>query len=357
MSTPKMLKVLVASLVAFPLLVTLTLVLQNPPANRIGEVFEASALEKAAHNVTSLHAGSEDVSSQFTEMPKDKLLGGLLASGFDEGSCLSSGWGNRVLTLTSAFLYALLTNRVLLVDQGIVMTNLFSHDYDDHDKLFLCDQDQTLLSRVPWLIMKSDNYFVPSLFLMPSFEQELSKLFPQKDTVFHHLGRYLFHPSNHVWGLITRYYEAYLAKANERIGIQIRNFDTGPGPFQYVMDQVLACTLKYKVLPQVDRKRTIVTQSEKANLKAILITSLSSGTLRIQGLGGLKPWILYKSNNQTTPNPPCRMAMSMEPCFHAPPFYDCKTKKGIDNGALVPHVRHCEDMSWGIKLVDNHDEL
>ena len=32
-----------------------------------------------------------------------------------------------------------------------------AHDYDDHDKLFLCDQDQTLLSRVPWLIMKSDN--------------------------------------------------------------------------------------------------------------------------------------------------------------------------------------------------------
>ena len=97
---------------------------------------------------------------------------------------------------------------------------------------------------------------------MPSFEQELSKLFPQKDTVLLHLGRYLFHPSNHVWGLIIRYYEVYLAKADERIGIQIRNFDTGLGPFQYVMDQVLAYTLKYKVLPQVDRKRTIVTQSE-----------------------------------------------------------------------------------------------
>ena len=212
-------------------------------------------------------------------MPKDKLLGGLLASGFDEGSCLSryqsslfrrpslhkpssyllsrlrsyedlhkrcgpytksynraqkqlksnhsasstkckyvvwisySGLGNRVLTLTSTFLYALLTNRVLLVDQGMDMADLFcepfpekswvlpvdfplketfkilsqkfphsygnmlkknisntstvslpsylylhlAHDYDDHDKLFLFDQDQTLLSRVPWLIMKSDN--------------------------------------------------------------------------------------------------------------------------------------------------------------------------------------------------------
>ncbi|XP_030959356.1 galactoside 2-alpha-L-fucosyltransferase-like [Quercus lobata] len=500
-----MLKVLVASLAAFPLLVTLTLVLQNPPTNRIGEVFEASALENAAHNVTSFNAAY--VGRYWLYKPSSYLLSRLrsyedlhklcgpytksynrtqklLKSHLNASSTKCkyvvwisySGLGNRVLTLTSAFLYALLTNRVLLVDQGKDMTDLFcepfpekswvlpvdfplketfkilsqyfphsygnmlkknisntstvslpsylylhlAHDYDDQDKHFLCDQDQTLLSRVPWLIMKSDLYFVPSLFLMPSFEQELSKLFPHKDTVFHHLGRYLFHPSNHVWGLITRYYQAYLAKADERIGIQIRNFDTRPGPFQYVIDQVLACTLKYKVLPQVDWKRTIVTQSEKANLKAILITSLSSRYFEnvrnmywehptvngdvvevfqpsqeqfqhtknrlhnnkawaemyllsltdvsvtsawstfgyvAQGLGGLKPWILYKSDNQTTPNPPCRQAMSMEPCFHAPPLYDCKTKKGIDNGALVPHVRHCEDMSWGLKLVDNHDEL
>ena len=279
-------------------------------------------------------------------MPIDKLLGGLLAPGFDEGSCLSryqsslyrkaslhipssyllsrlrsyedlhkrcgpytksynrtqkllkscrrassteckyvvwlsySGLSNRVLTLASAFLYALLTNRVLLVDQGKDMADLFcepfpekswllpvdfplkkrfkifnqksphsygnmlkknilntsreslpsylylhlAHDYDDHDKLFFCDQYQTLLNRVPWLIMKTDNYFVPSRFLMPSFEQELSTLFPQRDTVFHHVGRYLFHPTNRVWGLITRYYQAYLAKADERIGIQIRIF-------------------------------------------------------------------------------------------------------------------------------------
>jgi xyloglucan fucosyltransferase len=486
-------------------------------------------------------AGLEDVSSQPTDTLKDKLLGGLLAPGFDEGSCLSryqsslyrksplhkpssyllsrlrsyedlhkrcgpytksynttleqlksgqsasstecrylvwisfSGLGNRILTLASAFLYALLTNRVLLVDPGKDMADLFcepfpekswllptdfsfkdqfnifgqksphsygnmlknnilnssietlpshlylylAHDYDDHDKLFFCDQDQALLGRVPWLIMKTDNYFVPSLFLIPSFEQELSKLFPQKDTVFHHLGRYLFHPSNHVWGLITRYYQAYLANADERIGIQIRVFETGSGPFQYVMDQILACTLKEKVLPEVDR-RSIVTPLGKRNLKAVLMTSLSSGYFEnvrnmywehptvtgevvgvyqpsheefqqtekylhnrkawaemyllsltdvlvtsawstfgyvAQGLGGLKPWILYKPENQTAPDPACRRLMSMEPCFHAPPFYDCKAKTGTDTGALVPHVRHCEDMSWGLKLVDGHDEL
>ncbi|KAF6148151.1 hypothetical protein GIB67_011926 [Kingdonia uniflora] len=386
-----------------------------------------------------------------------------------------SGLGNRILTLASAFLYALLTNRVLLVDRGTDMADLFCepfpemswllpldfplkkfsnfdqkspqcygkmvktniinnsttslppfmylhlvHDYDDHDKLFFCDQDQSLLKRVPWLIMKTDNYFVPSLFLIPSFEGELSNLFPEKDTVFHHLGRYLFHPSNQVWGLISRYYQAYLANADERIGIQIRIFDTGDGPFQYVVDQIISCSFKEKLLPEINLKgEPIVSSTKNQTLKAVLITSLTSGYFEkfrnmywehptvtgevigfyqpsheefqqtekkmhnrkawaeiyllsltdklvtsswstfgyvAQGIGGLKPWILYKPLNRTSPNPPCRRAMSMEPCFHAPPFYDCKAKKGIDTGELVPHVRHCEDMSWGLKLV-NHDEM
>lgn len=476
-------------------------------------------------------------------MPKDKLLGGLLAAGFDEPSCLSryqsasyrketphkpssylisklrsyealhkrcgphtesykktlealksghytgssdcnyvvwisfSGLGNRILTLVSAFLYALLTNRVLLVDPGVDMPDLFCepfpevswflpanfdlknqfssldqksphcygkmlknnsisnlgvhgvpsyvylhlvHDYDKQDKLFFCEQDQTFLQKTPWLIMKSDNYFVPSLFLIPSFEQELSKLFPNKETVFHFLGRYLLHPTNTVWGLITRYYKAYLVNADERIGVQIRVFDTGTGPFQHVLDQILACTIKENLLPEINKQESFSIPSGTPKSKAVLMTSLSSGYFEkvrdmywehptvtgevigiyqpsheeyqqtekqmhnrkalaemyllsltdvlvtsswstfgyvAQSLAGLRPWILYKPENQTAPDPPCRRAMSMEPCFHAPPFYDCKAKTGIDTGALVPHVRHCEDMSWGLKLVNYHDWL
>lgn len=387
-----------------------------------------------------------------------------------------SGLGNRILTLASAFLYALLTNRVLLVDPGVDVADLFcepfpevswflppdfplknqfnsfnqespqcygkmlknntitnskrllpssvylhlAHDYDDHDKLFFCDEDQTFLQKVPWLIVKTDNYFIPSLYLMPSFEQELSNLFPNKETVFHFLGRYLFHPTNQVWGLITRYYEAYLAKADERIGIQIRVFDTGTGPFQHVLDQILACTTKENLLPEINKQQHIISSSRIQKSKAVLMTSLNSGYFEkvrdiywehptvtgevigifqpsheeyqqtekqvhnrkawaemyllsltdmlvtsswstfgyvAQGLGGLRPWILDKPENRTAPDPPCRRAMSMEPCFHAPPFYDCKAKVGIDTGKVVPHVRHCEDMSWGLKLVDHYDKL
>ncbi|KAJ1405808.1 Xyloglucan fucosyltransferase [Sesbania bispinosa] len=538
-------KIFALCFVAVPLVVTLRLALSYPSSDPNPGFAQARILDKVSRTDTSVaENGSEDGHFESSKMSKDKLLGGLLAPGFDEGSCLSryesslyrktsphkpsayllsklrsyeelhkrcgpntesynktlkqlqsgqissstgseckyvvwisiSGLGNKILTVASAFLYAILTNRVLLVDPGKDMPDLFCepfpekswllptdfplkskfdmyeqkspdsygnmlknnilntsaeslpsflyfhlvHDYGEHDKLFFCDQDQMFFSKVPWLIMKSDNYFVPSLFLIPSFEQELSRLFPNKSTVFHHLGRYLFHPSNQVWGLITRYYQAYLAKADERIGIQIRVFESGTGPFQYVMDQILACTFKQKVLPEVDKQETVVPPSGKPHLKAVLMTSLSFGyfeNLRnmyweqptvtgdiigvyqpsheefqqtekqlhnrkawaemyllsltdvlvtsawstfgyvAQGLGGLKPWILYKPDNHTAPDPPCRRVMSMEPCFHAPPFYDCKAKTGIDTGKLVPHVRHCEDMSWGLKLVDSHDDL
>ncbi|KAH7548412.1 hypothetical protein JRO89_XS14G0122300 [Xanthoceras sorbifolium] len=57
-----------------------------------------------------------------------------------------------------------------------------------------------------------------------------------------------------------------------------------------------------------------------------------------QGLGGMRPWILYKIN-QTKPDPLCGRGMSMEPCYHAPPVYGCKAKTTVDTTTLVPHER------------------
>ncbi|KAK7330343.1 hypothetical protein VNO77_24533 [Canavalia gladiata] len=542
--TPTLMRLMgffLVSLILFSVIFSLSVVLRDPPSDAALRQLSPPTITTTSSTVfqkTQTHQGLDNDASDSLELLKDKLLGGLIADGFDETSCLSryqsamyhkglsgkpssylisrlrkyeaqhkecgpytdsynrtvkalrsgqftesstckyvvwvsfSGLGNRILTLASAFLYALLTNRVLLVDPGVDMTDLFCepfpdaswllptdfplnghlnnfnqksdqcygkmlknksvanstvpsfvylhlvHDYDDHDKLFFCDEEQHFLQKVPWLMMKTDNYFTPSLFLMPSFEQELNDLFPKKDTVFHFLGRYLLHPTNNVWGLVVRYYQAYLAKVDERVGIQIRVFDAEPGPFQHVLDQILACTLKKNILPDVNRQQDNISSAGVPKSKAVLMTSLSSGYFDkvrdmyweyptatgevvgvyqpshekyqqtqsqmhnqkalaemyllsltdmlvtsswstfgyvAQGLGGLKPWILYKPENRTAPDPPCRRAMSMEPCFHAPPFYDCKAKRGIDTGDLVPYVRHCEDMSWGLKLVDSHN--
>ncbi|KAK1570852.1 hypothetical protein Q3G72_008083 [Acer saccharum] len=356
----------------------------------------------------------------------------------DSGDCKYVVWvadcglGNRILSITSAFLYALLTDRVLLINQEKEMVDLFcepfptsswilpedfpfknkmsgfyqkvghsygnllksntinystpmlpsylylylSHDCDHDDQLFFCDQDQALLSKVPWLIMRSNVNFLPSMFLMSSFDQELDKLFPDKETVFHHLGS---------------------AKTS---------------PFGSVMDQILGCIQKEKLLPEVDTEKSIASPSKNQTSKVILVTSLFRGYFEklnkmygehptktgevvavyqpsnerkqqswenshnvqawveiyllslsdelvtsawstfgyvAQGLRGMRPLILYKID-RTIPDPPCGRGVSMEPCYHAPPIFDCKTKKTVDTTTFVPHVKHCEDIRWGIKL-------
>ncbi|KAK7347293.1 hypothetical protein VNO80_21823 [Phaseolus coccineus] len=233
---------------------------------------------------------------------QDKMRGGLLVDGFDENSCLS--------------------RRHAIGHLHIV------HDYDDHDKLFFCDEEQHFLQEVPWFVMKTDNYFVPSLFLMPSLEQELNDLFPNKETVFHFL------------------------------------------------DQILACILKHKLLPDVNHQQDAINSSGIPKSKAVLMTSLSSGYFEkvrdmyweyptvtgevvgvyqpshegyqqtqkqthnqkawaelyllsltdalvtssrsnfgyaAQGLGGLKPWILYKPDSPRSPLSACHVNGAMFP--------------------------------------------
>lgn len=401
---------------------------------------------------------------------------------------IHAGLGNRMLEITSVFLYALLTNRILLVDRYKEIGDLFCEpfpgtswlvpsdfplnygeftqsspesygnmlqnkvvggntdrslsgtrrryvylhldgNYDFHDKLFFCEDDQQFLQGVPWLIIRTDMYFVPSLFLIPAFQDELSRLFPEKDTVFHHLARYLFHPTNNIWYSVTKYYRSYLAKAEKRVGIQIRIYETKGilqrnGPFPHILNQILSCAQNKKLLPEIGMtrgaaaetqikgasaeaqdNRTIAvlttslsswysdqiqkkydehltvdgttvevyqpsheeyqrSRNKKHNMKALaeiyllsmtdeLITSgFSTFGYAAQGLAGLKPWIMFRSENHMVPDPPCGRAMSIEPCFHQAPSYDCKAKRDTDLGKVVPYVRHCEDVSWGLKIVN-----
>lgn len=394
---------------------------------------------------------------------------------------IHAGLGNRMLEIASAFLYALITNRVLLVDRYKEIADLFCEPFPDtswlvpsdfplnygeftqsspesygnmvqnkvvggntdrslaasrlpyvylhldgnygfHDKLFYCEDDQLFLQDVPWLIMRTDMYFVPSLFLIPAYQDELSRLFPEKDAVYHHLARYLFHPTNDIWYSVKKYYRSYLAKADKIVGIQIRIFETKGilqrnGPFPHILNQILSCAQNEKILPEFSATEEAGTSAESKTNRtiAVLTTSLSSWysdriqerynehrtvdgtTVKVyqpsheeyqrsrnkkhnmkalaeiyllsmsdvlitsgfstfgytsQGLAGLTPWIMFRSYDHVTPDPPCRRAMSIEPCFHQAPFYDCKAKRDADLGSVVPYVRHCEDVSWGLKIVN-----
>ncbi|KAF8781163.1 hypothetical protein HU200_001142 [Digitaria exilis] len=384
--------------------------------------------------------------------------------------------GDRMVSMASAFLYALLTHRVFLVHMAKDMEGLFcepfpgaswelplagflvqnltqlrrgsehsygslvgakkvsnedptgvrseslpsyaylhlAHDYQLHDQLFFCDGDQTVLGKVNWLILRSDLYFAPGLFLVPQFEDELRWMFPATDTVFHHVGRYLFHPSNKVWKVIAGYYASYMAKFGDRVGIQIMTLAWNPVSTDAYFEQVTACTRQAKILPEVnpdapsgDYEATAATSS-----KAVLVSSarpeyaerltsmyyehatvtgesvsvlqqpgagnlprnhkvlvemflqsycnvsVVSGWSTVgyvgHGLAGVKPWLLLPppSRNKTAASSPCVRATSMEPCFHAPPRYDCRAKKTGDLGAVLHYVRHCEDVHDGLKLFD-----
>lgn len=191
----------------------------------------------------------------------------------------NSGLGNRMITIISAFVYALLTDRVLLLDHSgtdfdglycepfpgtswllpenydynwindmtwenkhklgsylnatgngtipnpvpnnYIFVNLM-HDYDEYDKRFFCNKVQQQLRGVPLMYWRSNNYVVPGLHFDPSFHRELDLMFPQRDTVFHHMVRYLFRPSNLMWGSILRFRQPYVSGAHRQVGLQVR---------------------------------------------------------------------------------------------------------------------------------------
>ncbi|EEE50501.1 hypothetical protein OsJ_30587 [Oryza sativa Japonica Group] len=83
-----------------------------------------------------------------------------------------------------------------------------NHDYGDDDKMFFCDDDQRL-------VMRTDTYIVPSLFLVTTFQDELDALFPERGAVFHYLGRYLFPQANHT-AVLQRVPRAGVAAAGRR---------------------------------------------------------------------------------------------------------------------------------------------
>ncbi|KAK7255100.1 hypothetical protein RIF29_28503 [Crotalaria pallida] len=378
----------------------------------------------------------------------------------------TNGLGNRIISMAATFLYAMLTDRVLLVRFGKDMEGLFCepflnstwmlpnnspfwnqehvetyesilekdkanniskvdlpsalflyHQYipKDPEKFFHCDHNQDLLRNIPLLISQTDQYFVPSLFMITSFKLEITKMFPENDTIiFHHLVRYLFHPSNEAWGLINRFYETYLAKANAKIGLQIRVFSPDATPKEAMMDLILSCTIENKLLPELDTKNLVSCSHQNQTLKAVLVASLypeygeslramylnrptASGELIAvyqpsheeqqkfhdnmhdmkawtemyllslsdvlvtssfstfgyvaQGLGGFRPWLLVSPQEKKANSPSCDQDFSYEPCFHFPPKHECNGKPQKHFASSSPRLRECMDFHHGVKLV------
>ncbi|CAA7022277.1 unnamed protein product [Microthlaspi erraticum] len=73
---------------------------------------------------------------------------------------------------------------------------------------------------------------------------------------------------------------AYLAKADQRIGIRIEVSDTGNDQFQHLVEQILACGVRHELLPEVDKQRHHLPSSKVLNrkTKAVFVSSSSSSS-------------------------------------------------------------------------------
>lgn len=159
------------------------------------------------------------------------------------------------------------------------------------DRRFFCPAEQSLLSRIPWLLLNSNNYIAPGFYFLPEYRQALNQLFPDRE-MFLHVGRYLLNPRNDIWGRITRFYDGYLANADRRIGIQVRSWKAEYNRF--ISGHILWCASQNNILPNIaqdnnlpnvtqesilpnvtQENTTPVTESQPARV-AVLMTALTA---------------------------------------------------------------------------------
>ncbi|CAI7841780.1 unnamed protein product, partial [Closterium sp. NIES-54] len=87
--------------------------------------------------------------------------------------------------------------------------------------LFFCESEQQWLSRTPTLLIYSNQYHLPALYLLPSFRRRLLLLFPSHHP-FRSLSRLLLFPRNRIWAQLTHRFHSLIAPASARIGLQGR---------------------------------------------------------------------------------------------------------------------------------------
>uniref|UniRef100_A0ACD6AFV5 Uncharacterized protein n=1 Tax=Avena sativa TaxID=4498 RepID=A0ACD6AFV5_AVESA len=289
-----------------------------------------------------------------------------------------------------------------------------------------CEEDHRALDRFNWMVLRSDSYFAVALFLVPAYRDQLGRMFPAKGAVFHHLGRYLLHPGNRAWGVVRRFFDGYLAGADERLGVQVRVVPQSHTPFEAMYDRIQRCARENGLLPQVTDEPFAgvvngTANGSKARTKAVLLVSLKpeyyerlhgtyyanatvsgevvtvyqpshDGDQRTESrahneralaeifllsycdemvttgwstfgyvahaLAGVRPWLLVPQDwsKARDDDVACVRPASVEPCLHSPPSLVCRGGgggKGLDDPvARVPFLRHCEDVGFGLKLVD-----
>ncbi|CAI5487596.1 unnamed protein product [Closterium sp. Naga37s-1] len=205
------------------------------------------------------------------------------------------GQGNQYISLVSAFVYALLTNRVFLlltgrgpgklmcqpfegapwfvfsdvkgelwdaevlhiklsypyfqervkaIDNGTSDTmpvpnvaNIILQHNMANTSIFFCESEQQWLARVPSLLLRANQYFLPALFYRPSFRRHIRDLFPS-GRIFQTVSQLIMFPNNRLWAAITDNIHRRAAPAAARVGLQLRQSSEG------IMSQAAECIVQ-----------------------------------------------------------------------------------------------------------------
>lgn len=215
------------------------------------------------------------------------------------------GFGNRLLSLISSFLYAVMSARVLLIEypnwdelfcepfsgssiQLQAATRLNRHVGESHVRFrdagcgpegnsknspcnttvvdltldhttperdyeaIACPTGFARLRETPFItIRRCNQYFVPGFYLNPALSPLLDVLFPQRNA-FHLLSRYLLAPSDDMWSSIASHLDV---RAGRRIGVQVREFRTRRYLSEYDGNVIRCMKKKGGFLPKKFRKR------------------------------------------------------------------------------------------------------
>ena len=200
----------------------------------------SEALKQRLKHYEMMHARCVNAVSNWTSLFLGEAPPQAPGCKFIIPSC-HAGLGNHFMSLLSAFVYALLTDRILLLP-ATNMRNMLCSPFPASDwSLVSLDQlvrkQQLAAPRLPqlmemkangalktvnraWIHLTSDATQGDQVFFCTYFRSNLEAWFPNR-AVFGQLAPYLLHPTNLMWERITRTYQAYHAHADRRVGIQV----------------------------------------------------------------------------------------------------------------------------------------
>jgi xyloglucan fucosyltransferase len=134
------------------------------------------------------------------------------------------------------------------------------------DNRFFCITEQKFLRNVPWVFLQGNQHFLPKLFVIPSFRTTLESLFPSRLVLTHVLRRSIL-PGDSVWQRVEQVREMQPDHAGRRLGIQIRYTDSQLEPLHLWEMRAQKCALENGMLPQHEQAaaRSDLTRTSQSN--------------------------------------------------------------------------------------------